>query len=621
VVASYDENASATGTSVDSTQLRYIAEAIPQMVWTCTAEGKLEYANQLFCNYSNRPYDQSLGDRWLEQCHPDEVELVRESWIDHIKAQKPFDAEFRWRRADGVYRWHSCSVIPLKDGNGKIYRWLGTNTDMQDQKQARERVFRAVFDNAYQLMTLIDLRGKVLEANAPALNLIKAKLKDVKGKLIWETPWFNYSREIQAKIIESVKQAADGEFVRFEFVYHGPHGSLTYFDYSVKPILDESGAPNMLVAEARDITERKVAEQRIQISENHYRGIFDNASDLIVSINPDGAIIYANRAWHDTLGYNQDLLQLLNLFDVVAPDKKTEVLEIFEQLKEGRSNGRLETSLISADGRILEVDGSLNRDLLHNAHLTTAIFRDNSVRKEMQRKVSEFYSNVSHELRTPLTSIKASLGLIEGGLAGPISDKALKLIHIGREESDRLIRMVNDILDIKKVESGFLGLRREPLTPAELIGSTCDGMMGMADELQVTLKQVVEKNEPFFGDKDRLIQILTNYISNALKHSPKGGQVEIRSSVGLLKANNVRFSVIDNGPGIAQENLEKLFGMFQQLSASSTNHGLKGSGLGLALSKSLVELHGGKVGCSSKFGDGACFWFEVPSGSGPGISF
>jgi signal transduction histidine kinase len=181
--------------------------------------------------------------------------------------------------------------------------------------------------------------------------------------------------------------------------------------------------------------------------------------------------------------------------------------------------------------------------------------------------------------------------------------------------------MVNDILDIKKVESGFLGLRREPLTPAELISSTCDGMLGMADELQVTFKQVVEKNEPFFGDKDRLIQILTNYMSNALKHSPKGCHVEIKSSVGLITANNVRFSVIDDGPGIAQENLDKLFGMFQQLSPSSTNHGVKGSGLGLALTKSLVELHGGKVGCSSKVGEGACFWFEVPSGSGPEISF
>jgi PAS domain S-box-containing protein len=584
------------------------------MVWTCTADGRLEYANQLFCNYSNRPYDQSLGDRWLEQCHPDEVELIRESWADHIKSEKPFEAEFRWRRADGVYRWHHCSVIPLKDSSGKIYRWLGTNTDMQDQKQARERIFRAVFDNAYQLMTLIDLRGKVLEANAPALDLIKAKLKDIKGKFVWETHWFSYSADLQSKIMESVKRASAGEFVRFEVVYHGQYGSLTYFDYSIKPILDESGEPSMLLAEARNITDRKVAEQRIQISENHYRGIFDNASDLIVSINPDGAIIYANHAWHDTLGYNQDLPQLLNLFDVVIPDKKGDVLAVFEALKNGKSNGRLETALLSADGKILEVDGSLSRDLLHDAHLTTAIFRDITVRKEMQRKVSEFYSNVSHELRTPLTSIKASLGLIEGGLAGPITEKTLKLIRIGREESDRLIRMIIDILDIKKVESGFLGLRREPLTPEELIISTCDGMMGMASELEVTLVPKIEKNTAFFGDKDRLIQIMTNYISNALKHSPKGGLVVIRASAGVLSTNNIRFSVQDFGPGIAQENLDKLFGMFQQLSAASTNHGLKGSGLGLALSKSLVELHGGKVGCSSRLGEGACFWFELPIG-------
>ena len=601
-------------TAIDATHLRYIAEAIPQMVWTCTADGQLEYANQLFCKYSNRPYEQSLGDRWLEQCHPDEVELIKQSWVDNIKKQKPFEAEFRWRRADGIYRWHHCSVIPLKDSDGKIYRWLGTNTDMQDQKQARERIFRAVFDNSYQLTTLTDLQGKILEANAPALELVKSKLKDVKGKLIWDTRWFNYSVTVQRQIMESVKRASAGEFVRFEIIHTAPNSALTYFDYSVKPILDESGNPTMLIAEARDITERKVIEQQIQFSEKHYRGIFDNASDLIVSVNIEGAIIYANRAWHETLGYNQDALQLLNLFDIVIPDKRQEALSIFHKITNNKSDGRLETSLISADGKILEVDGSFNRDLLHNMHLTTAIFRDITARKEMQRKVSEFYSNVSHELRTPLTSIRASLGLIEGGLAGKLSDKAERLIKIGRQESDRLIRMVNDILDIKKVESGFLNLHSDLLTPAELVGATCDGMQGMANEFQVTLNQYIDIDKQFSGDKDRLQQVLTNYLSNAIKFSQSGGKVEIRVTAGETTADNLRFSVQDNGPGIAQEDLDKLFGMFQQLSSPPT-HALKGSGLGLALSKSLVELHGGRVGCSSKAGEGACFWFELPTGS------
>ena len=181
----------------------------------------------------------SLGDLWLQCCHPDEVDLVRSSWADNIIAQKPFEAEFRFRRSDGVYRWHSCSVVPLKDASGRIYSWLGTNTDMQNQKQARERVFRAVFDNSYQLITLTDLKGKVLEANSPALGLINCKLKDVKGKYVWDTNWFDFSAEMQEKVKKSVERAANGEFVRFEFSHRGTHNQLTFYDYSIKPILDE----------------------------------------------------------------------------------------------------------------------------------------------------------------------------------------------------------------------------------------------------------------------------------------------------------------------------------------------------------------------------------------------
>ena len=597
---------------VDASQLRYLAEAIPQMVWTCTADGKLEYANQLFCRYSERPYHLSLGDRWLEQCHPDEVDLVRQAWADNIKIGKQFEAEFRWLRADGVFRWHHCSVIPLKDMDGRIYRWLGTNTDMQDQKQARERIFRAVFDDSYQLMTLIDLHGKVLEANKPALELIKKKLKDVKGSLLWDTGWFNYSVDIQAKIMESIKLAAAGEFVRFEFAYHGAGGAITYFDCSVKPILDESSQPTMLIAEARDITQRKIAEQQIQISEMHYRGIFDNASDLIVSITADGNIIYANRAWHNTLGFNLDPVQLLNLFEIITPDRRQEARTIFEQAKTGSNSGSLEVALVTADGKILEVEGNLSQSPSPVVQLTTVIFRDITSRKTMQRKVSEFYSNVSHELRTPLTSIRASLGLIEGGLAGPIPEKAAKLVDIGKHESERLIRMVNDILDIKKIESDCFDLKKESLTPLELVASACDGLQGLAAEFQMTLHRTIDVNEIFEGDKDKLVQVLTNYLSNAIKFSPKGGRIDVYATSGLTTKNNLRFSVQDNGPGISQEDLDKLFGMFQQLSTPATCNGIKGSGLGLALSKALVELHGGKVGCASTPGAGSNFWFELP---------
>jgi signal transduction histidine kinase len=176
--------------------------------------------------------------------------------------------------------------------------------------------------------------------------------------------------------------------------------------------------------------------------------------------------------------------------------------------------------------------------------------------------------------------------------------------------------MVNDILDIKKVESGRLALNSNKLSPTELVHSTCENLQSIASEFEVNLSQQIETDTPFSGDKDRLVQVLTNYISNAIKFSPPGETVKITATPGLLSATSVRFSVSDVGPGIAQEDLDKLFGMFQQLSIPPAHRGVKGSGLGLALSKSLVELHGGKVGCSSKLGEGACFWFEIPLEAG-----
>ena len=253
---------------------------------------------------------------------------------------------------------------------------------------------------------------------------------------------------------------------------------------------------------------------------------------MIVSITPDGAIIYANRAWHETLGYKKDSLQLLNLFDIIGLEHRHEALSVFNEVKGGKSDCRLETCLVTADGKVLEVEGNLNRDLARNVHLTTVIFRDITARKEMQRKVAEFYSNVSHELRTPLTSIRASLGLIEGGLAGPVDARAAKLIQIGREESERLIRMVNDILDIKKVESGRLELNTDELKCADLIDTTCQNMKSMASEFEIMLEEHVETDISFCGDKDRLVQVLTNFISNAIKFSPKGSVVKVSSITG-----------------------------------------------------------------------------------------
>ncbi len=236
------------------------------------------------------------------------------------------------------------------------------------------------------------------------------------------------------------------------------------------------------------------------------------------------------------------------------------------------------------------------------------VTHDITEKKEVEKRVSEFYSMVSHELRTPLTSIRAALGLIEGGMTGVLSDDTSELISIARNESDRLIRLINDILDMRKMEAGKLQLVLLPLEPESVIVRTLSSLRSFAQENGVELVSVIGDEREFLGDDDRVVQVLTNLISNAIKFSPSGNDVII--SVEPAENGRVRFSVIDRGPGIPPQQVHKLFGLFQQLD-SSDSRARGGTGLGLAISKAIVERLGGAIGFRSEFGAGSTFWFEL----------
>jgi PAS domain S-box-containing protein len=237
--------------------------------------------------------------------------------------------------------------------------------------------------------------------------------------------------------------------------------------------------------------------------------------------------------------------------------------------------------------------------------------RDITERKLSEQRISDFYSTVSHELRTPLTSIKGSLLLLERGKGGDMPIRAFQLIQIARKECDRLIRLINDMLDMKTIEVGKLQLYRESLNPVELVAETIDLMRNLSAEMHVELKVEVATNRTVFADKDRIIQVLTNLLSNALKFSPQNSQVVVK----LTDADDfVRFSVADCGPGIAKEFQGNLFNLFPRVEPEA-GAGKPGTGLGLVISKGIVDEHGGTIGVMSEKGAGAVFWFEIPTSS------
>lgn len=217
-------------------------------------------------------------------------------------------------------------------------------------------------------------------------------------------------------------------------------------------------------------------------------------------------------------------------------------------------------------------------------------FRDISQRYALDRLKDEFISTVSHELRTPLTSIRGALGLLSSGILGNINEKAANLLRIAVTNSDRLVRLINDILDLERIQSGKEPITFRPMQLSDVVRQAIDGMQPVADAAGVQLLHDTTQVE-ISGDPDRLLQVLTNLLSNAVKFSTANSSVSVMTRPG---ANGVTLSVIDQGRGIPADKLEAIFGRFQQVDASDSRQ-KGGSGLGLAICRTIVLQHAGRI--------------------------
>ena len=235
------------------------------------------------------------------------------------------------------------------------------------------------------------------------------------------------------------------------------------------------------------------------------------------------------------------------------------------------------------------------------------IVRDITERLVVDRMKDEFISMVSHELRTPLTSIRGSLGLLAGGVMGAFPEKAQHMAEIAVNNTDRLVRMINDILDVQRMESGKISMERTACDCADLMTQAAEVTGDMAREAGITL-EVSPESVPVWADPDRIVQTLTNLLSNAMKFSPRSSTVSLAAQ---RQKEQVVFQVKDQGRGIPAEYLDRIFERFQQVDASDSRE-KGGTGLGLAICRSIVQQHGGRIWAESTVGEGSTFSLTLP---------
>jgi signal transduction histidine kinase len=274
------------------------------------------------------------------------------------------------------------------------------------------------------------------------------------------------------------------------------------------------------------------------------------------------------------------------------------------------------------DGTAIPVEYGAN-PLVEDGRISGLViaFQNVSERRRLERMKDEFISTVSHELRTPLTSMRASLGLIASGTLDRRPEKQRHMIEMAISNSDRLIRLVNDILDFDSVEKGRLPLHRRPVEAADLMRRAADVAHTTATNARISLR-IQTSNAVVFADEDRILQVLNELVSNAIKFSGPHTTISftaqpapaITNESSSLSLGEVCFIIEDQGRGIPQDKLERIFDRFQQGDASDSR-ALGGTGLGLALCRSIVEQHGGRIWAESTPGQGSRFLFTLPAAS------
>jgi PAS domain S-box-containing protein len=347
-------------------------------------------------------------------------------------------------------------------------------------------------------------------------------------------------------------------------------------------------------------------------SEERFRTIADSSPVMIWMTDAEGRCVYVSRPWLDFTGRSTDEELGHGWADRILPEDAARSLESIRGAMAERAPFSVELRMRRWDGEFRWIlDHGVPRKTSDGAfvgYIGTCL--DISERRAAEQLKNEFVSVVSHELRTPLTAIRGSLGLIAAGKTGPLADKTKSMVDIAVTSTDRLVRLINDILDIEKIESGKMAFNLRPVALVPVVEQALESTRAYGERLGVTFSLDVQSGDVRIkGDVDRLTQVMANLLSNAAKFSPPKSDVKV--SVSRINGK-VRVAVRDRGPGIPEEFQGRIFQKFSQADTSDTRQ-KGGTGLGLSISKAIVEKHGGTIYFETEKGAGTTFFFDLPA--------
>lgn len=542
---------------------------------------------------------------WQSRVFPDDLAQATARNARHHPVKKTFSVEYRFYHKNGSLRWISGHLISQQTATND---WLITTVevDITDRKQIEEalrqneatknQILKAIPDLIIWMTangTCIDLiEGSNTTSLVPAPELI--------GKNLFDYMPADLAQQ-RMDVIQQALRTGELQVYEQKLVVQG---KLCYEEVRVVGIdIDR------VLTIIRNVTERKQTEANLRESEERFRSAFASTAIGMALVSLNNCWLKVNPVLSGILGYSETELLSMSVTALVYPEDTDRFWFCTKQMLSAE-NHRAQAKLRFCCNNSRIAWGLLDLSLVRDSHnqplYYVAQIQDVTEQMAVERMKNEFISIVSHELRTPLTAIRGFLGLLNTGIYDQRPDKVKHMIRQALTNSDRLVRLVNDILDLERLDSGKVQLTLETCEAERLMQSAVEGLQSIAEQATVTLT-IISTTAQVQADSDTIIQTLTNLLSNAIKFSPPNSTVTLAAQP---QAGQVLFSVSDQGRGIPPDKLETIFGRFQQVDISDARR-KGGTGLGLAICQSIVQQHGGSIWVESKLGVGSTFYFTL----------
>jgi PAS domain S-box-containing protein len=594
-----------------------LAEISPVGIFHTDAHGSTTYVNPKWCEISGLSKEEALGEGWFKAVHPEEREEVRKGWIEATREGRPSRAEYRFLRPDGKISWVIGQAIPQRNEKGEVLGYVGTITEITERKlmektlEEEKTKFEAMAQSAPYGMALVSQKGKWLYINPKFTEITGYSIEDVPDGKTWFRKAFPdplYRKQVVQSWIESESSTTLMEKMSRIFRVTRKDGAERTFKITAVQI----PMGDFLVT-FEDITLQREMEEALRKSEEQYRTLVENLSEGVDIVDAEENFVFANPACEKIFGVPPGGLKGRNLKEFTAPGFERTLEEETEKRRRGYSS--------KYEFRIRRDDGQ-ERDLLISAvprlddkgqymgamAIISDITEKKLLEQEAEKARSDFLFAVSHELKTPLFLMATAQEMISSLPTDVRLRRFLDYEELWNRNLIRLKMLIDNLVDAQRTEFTGLKLNLQRTEVRPIIEQALSDLAVLAERKEIHFIKNLDPLPPLEIDPEAILRVLHNLLSNAVKFSLPGGKVEV-----LLKKHEkkAQITIRDHGSGIEPEILPYLFKPFAR-APDALKARISGTGLGLYVSKVLVEAHNGKIELQSEQGIGTTVKVFLP---------